>query len=418
MSQATSSLLARLHSYNQKQPELEITGLQSPLRPYQKRALYWMVDRENNKKVVGIDKGKDLLTGEIWDENKQELGDVVKGGILADEMGLGNIGCRIIKRILISHTTAGKTLEVIALILAHPRSLTNERKRQHEQIDQQIHDGQCIAQDCTKPARSAGPDISGSSAAYCSLKCFQNNARLKNHQENEIIEGGTLVIAPYTILNQWEAELKKHAPQLSVFIFSGHNELQYRNKNADYLAAHDVVLTDYNTLQKEVHRAQQDKPRLLRGGYGTGWQKSFLLRVNWWRLCLDEAQEVQGIKETARMAEKIVRTHTWAITGTPIPKTLRKGVDEIDLAFYHLFRALKASPRIMEHFDVNTAVPGLFWRNTKESVQKEMQLPTQHKETHFSHFTAVEVRVTPHVTKLGFNKPLEGIIHQPLERDG
>lgn len=91
MSSNITKFLNHLHSHNPPQAEYEVEGIQSPLRPYQKRALNWMVEREKSGKIVGVKEGQDLLTKQIWDEKLQGEGDVVKGGILADEMGLGRI---------------------------------------------------------------------------------------------------------------------------------------------------------------------------------------------------------------------------------------------------------------------------------------------------------------------------------------
>lgn len=48
-----------------------------------------------------------------------------------------------------------------------------------------------------------------------------------------------------------------------------------------------------------------------------------LLFVEWWRLCLDEAQMVEGSScLAAEMAKKFSAINKWAITGTPIQKAV------------------------------------------------------------------------------------------------
>lgn len=48
-----------------------------------------------------------------------------------------------------------------------------------------------------------------------------------------------------------------------------------------------------------------------------------LLFVQWWRLCLDEAQMVEGSTcRAAEMAKKFSSVNKWAVTGTPIQKAV------------------------------------------------------------------------------------------------
>lgn len=48
-----------------------------------------------------------------------------------------------------------------------------------------------------------------------------------------------------------------------------------------------------------------------------------LLSLQWWRICLDEAQIVGGATtEVANMAQKLASVHRWAISGTPAQRGL------------------------------------------------------------------------------------------------
>jgi len=45
---------------------------------------------------------------------------------------------------------------------------------------------------------------------------------------------------------------------------------------------------------------------------------SALLHVDWWRVCLDEAQVVaSGLSGAARMASFLARRHSWCLTVRP-----------------------------------------------------------------------------------------------------
>ncbi len=45
--------------------------------------------------------------------------------------------------------------------------------------------------------------------------------------------------------------------------------------------------------------------------------------VEWWRLCLDEAQMIENTTtKTAEMALRLSAVNRWCVTGTPIEKSL------------------------------------------------------------------------------------------------
>lgn len=69
--------------------------------------------------------------------------------------------------------------------------------------------------------------------------------------------------------------------------------------------------------------------------------------VQWWRLCLDEAQMVECTgSKTAEMARRLGAVHRWAITGTPVQKSVH---GESILEFY-LFIYLLSCLLIMLFF--------------------------------------------------------------------
>lgn len=49
-----------------------------------------------------------------------------------------------------------------------------------------------------------------------------------------------------------------------------------------------------------------------------------LILVEWWRVCLDEAQMVETVNRSfAKMACMLPAVHRWCVTGTPIPNGLQ-----------------------------------------------------------------------------------------------
>ena len=94
--------------------------------------------------------------------------------------------------------------------------------------------------------------------------------------ERPVIVGATLIVCPLSILQQWQDEIATHAPALHVVAYEGSANLTESDRFVKAFKAADIVLTTYNTLQRDLslHRVNA----------------SPLLGVHWWRIMIDEAQ--------------------------------------------------------------------------------------------------------------------------------
>ncbi|WP_274362254.1 DEAD/DEAH box helicase [Paenibacillus thermotolerans] len=110
-----------------------------------------------------------------------------------------------------------------------------------------------------------------------------------------------LLICPTSVLGNWERELERFAPSLSVHLHYG----PQRAKGASFQAkaeAHDVVLTSYSTALRD--------------------RKSFAA-VQWDAVTLDEAQYIKNAgTQLARFVRTLASAHRIAMTGTPIENRL------------------------------------------------------------------------------------------------
>ena len=310
-------------------------GLKCSLYKYQRKALAWMKYREgaNLPECVDLSSIKsrnalairnvpiilrnrvlyfDFFTGTFCEKPMTQK--VVLGGILCDEMGLG------------------KTVEIIALILSSREEESSHRK-----------------------------------------SSFVQNRRC----------GGTLVVAPHALLQQWASEISNHAggslrvevyngirhelekeakrTQLDTetsfvamkknanLVFPGLSKQQYISiseemlreahfhmmnslgkplpvedpselvlKEARRLAAADVVLTSFDVLKNEIHYDSSKNGRTLRKAKRYLIPDCALLKVDFFRMVVDEAQMIGSFSQVAQMTDKIFARKRWCVTGTPM----------------------------------------------------------------------------------------------------
>jgi E3 ubiquitin-protein ligase SHPRH len=339
---------------------LRCPGIECDLFPFQKRAVRWLLKREGKDiqqdgRILPLEKPPKSSAPASFDSQKDADGrtyffshmfmtlttdtsqwydaaDHLRGGILAEEMGLG------------------KTVEMIALICLNRR----------------------------EPQLKADPD---------GLK----------------YSGATLIITPPAILEQWKQELKKHAPSLRVHYYPGITSQRKTQRGrtktlceeevVNELAEADVVLTTYTVISKEIHYAGTVK-RNLRHEKKFQQRKTPLVRISWWRVCLDEAQMIEsGVSHAAQVARVIPREIAWAVTGTP----LRKNIDDLFglLLFLHYGPYCYSNPlwkRLYSRFGsvLIDIIGTITLRHSKDRVRDELRLPRQKRIVITTPFTAIE----------------------------
>lgn len=124
-------------------------------------------------------------------------------------------------------------------------------------------------------------------------------------------------------VSQWAAELADRAPTLNVFIYTGIQNLP-ADFDYDSFLEYDVILMSYSILAKEVHYAIPPPKRSMRYQKVHVSRRSPLTEFSWWRVCLDEAQMIEGsVTAAATMACMLSRSVS------PHPHTL----DQTNLDF-------------------------------------------------------------------------------------
>ncbi|XP_054470083.1 E3 ubiquitin-protein ligase SHPRH [Anoplopoma fimbria] len=215
--------------------------------------------------------------------------------------------------------------------------------------------------------------------------------------------GATLIISPSSICHQWVEEINRHirSSSLRVLVYQGVKKHGFIQPHM--LAEQDVVITTYDVLRSELnyvdipHTNSKDGRRFRN-------QKRYmaipspLVAVEWWRICLDEAQMVEcPTAKAAEMALRLASVNRWCVSGTPVQRGLEDlyglmlflGVDPYwvkhwwDQLLYRPYRRGNTEP-------LYNVIAQLLWRSAKKDVIDQIQIPPQTEEVHWLRFSPVE----------------------------
>ncbi|KAI4152099.1 MAG: hypothetical protein L6R39_001899 [Caloplaca ligustica] len=279
------------------------------LRKYQKQALHWMISKEKDEK----NDHKDVSMHPLWEEYRWPVKDMddqdlpivngqdkfyvnpysgelslefpaqeqhCLGGILADEMGLG----KTIEMLSLMHSNRSEI--AIQMTQSMPSSVTDL------------------------------PRLPKSSASIEPAPCT------------------TLVVAPMSLLSQWESEaIKASKPgTLKTLVYYGSEKaanLQHMCCEANAASAPNLIITSYGIVLSEFNQvASRGGDRGSHGG---------LFSLDFFRVILDEAHFIKNRQsKTAKACYEINAQHRWVLTGTPIVNRLE------DL--FSLVRFLRVEP--------------------------------------------------------------------------
>jgi hypothetical protein len=112
--------------------------------------------------------------------------------------------------------------------------------------------------------------------------------------ESGIAPRPSLVVVPKSLIFNWIEEARKFAPQLRVLNYTGNS----RTDTGQAVADHDLVLTTYGTLRRDIVRHRDTEFDYV---------------------ILDEAQSIKNAASQAAKACRLLKArHRLAVTGTPV----------------------------------------------------------------------------------------------------
>ncbi len=174
----------------------------------------------------------------------------------------------------------------------------------------------------------------------------------------------SLVVAPTSLMFNWQREAQRFAPTLKVLLLRGPD----RQRHFPSIAEHDLVLTTYPLLPRDL---------------------DVLAAQDWHLLILDEAQAIKNPRSKAAQATRALTSrHRLCLTGTPLENHLGELWSLLDFLMPDMlgderrFRRLFRTP-IERHGDdarseqLRRRIAPFLLRRTKEAVATELPPKTE-----------------------------------------
>lgn len=133
-------------------------------------------------------------------------------------------------------------------------------------------------------------------------KSIQVIAQLVNEKELNQKVTPTLLIAPTSVVGNWQKEIEKFAPHLQTLIHHGSSRLKEEQEFINICLQYDVIITSFTLVRKD---------------------EKLLKSIVWQRIVLDEAQNIKNPQAAQTKAIlKLQALHRLALTGTPVENRL------------------------------------------------------------------------------------------------
>ncbi|WP_243291935.1 DEAD/DEAH box helicase [Bacillus sp. FJAT-47783] len=215
-------------------------------------------------------------------------------------------------------------------------------------------------------------------------------------KEHENVEAPALIIAPTSVLGNWQKEIQKFAPSLRVKLHYGSN----RKKGEDFtpfVEGADVIITSYG-----LSHADSDE----------------LISITWSTICLDEAQNIKNAHtKQSRAIRKLKGLHHIALTGTPMENRLTElwaifdFINKGYLGTLHRFQQRFVSPIEKDRNEakideLRKLIKPFLLRRTKRDEQVQLNLPDKQEQKEYMPLTIEQASLYEQLVKDTFEQML------------
>ncbi|BCB05898.1 DEAD/DEAH box helicase [Bacillus sp. KH172YL63] len=220
-------------------------------------------------------------------------------------------------------------------------------------------------------------------------KTVQLITYLQHVKETEKPEAPSLIVAPTSVLGNWQRELEKFAPNLKVHLHYGPT----RAKGADFagvIKGVDVILTSYGLSHIDYDE---------------------LSEVEWTSISLDEAQNIKNANtKQSRAIRKLTGKHHIALTGTPMENRLSElwsifdflnhgylgGFTQYQKNYIAPIEKDESEEKVKE---LQAKIKPFLLRRTKKDPEVELNLPEKLEQKEYCHLTAEQAALYEQLVK-------------------
>ncbi|HLB33670.1 MAG TPA: DEAD/DEAH box helicase [Chthoniobacterales bacterium] len=245
-------------------------------------------------------------------------------------------------------------------------------------------------------------DLSGVLADDMGLgKTVQTLSHLLLEKMSGRMQRPSLIIAPTSLMFNWQMEAERFAPQLKVLLLHG----TVRKELFENMDSYDLILTTYPLIVRD---------------------KEILLKKDFYYLILDEAQCIKNAQsKAAQIATQLKAKHRLCLTGTPMENHLGELWSLFNfmmpglLGDRHQFNRLFRNP-IEKNSDyerrahLNRRIAPFLLRRTKDKVVEELpdkvemirhvELSGPQRDLYETIRISMQKKVREHVKQLGLNR--------------